>query len=348
MASGHNAQPELGLGPGAALPPREKRFFERRLGAILDGVRVHVDSAAAQRLGARAFAAGRDIGFAPGEWSPQTTEGQRLLGHELAHVVQQGNHGPAVQLEEAPQADALKKTNDAADVLTEGLMTVLDKAKDQEGIKALLTPAKTAALGQWGKLSTGEKAAVAGLGAGTYGLALGAGLGDPSGRKQLSGVNLAAPLGLIPYSTLTDFRYVPPPSGTGPALFNASFSGNDLLELAHDKLRGVPSMSLSFDLSWRVDPAGAASLTSAKANWGVLPGVSLQAGSGVGLDWKPTVTGADGQVSTIMKSLPAQPGPGPGSPAPPGVGVFLSVDLLKAPFVPTPIRAALGAEPAAK
>jgi hypothetical protein len=65
----------------------------------------------------------------------------------------------------------------------EGLTTVLDKAKDQEGIKTQFpTPAKTAALGQWDKLSTGEMAGLAGFGAGSYGLALDAWLGDPAGR----------------------------------------------------------------------------------------------------------------------------------------------------------------------
>jgi hypothetical protein len=249
-----------------------------------------------------------------------------------------------LQLEEAPQTDAAAKSDDAADVLMEGLKTVLEKAKDQEGVKTqFLTPAKNAAVGQWDKLSTGEKVGVAGFGAGSYGLALGAGLGDPAGRKLLSDVNLAAPLGLIPYSTLTDFRYVLPASGTGPTLFNASFSGDDLLGLAHDKLGWVPPMALSFDFTWSVDPAGGASLTSARAAWGVLPGVSVQACSGVGLDWKPTVTGTEGQLSTIMKSLPVAPGMG--SAGPQGVGVFVTVDLLQAPFVPAPVRAARGAAP---
>ena len=77
------------------------------------------------------------------------------------------------------------------------------------------------------------------------------------------------------------------------------------------------------------------------SSWGVMPGVKLQVGSGVGLDWKPTVTGPDGQHATVMKSLPAPAGAGA---TPGGTGVFITVDLLKAPFVPAPIRAALGGE----
>lgn len=329
----------LGLGPGAPLPARERRYFERRLGADLGAVRIHAGTTAATRLGARAFAAGRDIGFAPGEWAPDGAEGRRLLGHELAHVVQQGAHGPAIQLEEAP------KTEEAAEVLEEGVKTVLEQVKRQEGVKTqILEPAKKAATGKWDKLGTGEKAGLAGFGAGTYSLMLGAGLSDPAGRKTLSDVNLAAPLGLIPYSTLTDFRYVLPASGIGPTLFKASFSGDDLLGLAHDKLGWFPSMTLTLDFAWSADQSGGVNLSAAKAVWGIMPGVTVQVGSGVGLDWKPQVTGSDGQVSTIMQSVPAPAA----SAGPGGMGVFVTVDLLKAPFVPAPVRAALGASPEKK
>jgi hypothetical protein len=51
-------------------------------------VRVHEGDAAAS-VGARAFTQGTDLHFAPGEYQPQEAGGQELLGHELAHVVQQ-------------------------------------------------------------------------------------------------------------------------------------------------------------------------------------------------------------------------------------------------------------------
>lgn len=332
---------ELGLAPGQALPHAERHYFEQRLGADLSAVRIHPESDIAASLGANAFAAGPDIGFAPGRWRPGTHEGRRLLGHELAHVLEQSAQGrPAIQLEEPVKPDEGDKATEA---LTEGVKTVVEQAKDNEGVKqTLLDPAKRYALGQWNQLGTGEKVGVAGFGAGTYGLALGAGLGDPAGRKLLSDVNLVAPLGLIPYSTLTDFRYILPTTPGGATQLKASFSGDDLLGLAHEKLSWMPPMTLSLDLGWSLSPSGGVSLSSAKATWGVMPGLSIQAGSGVGLDWKPTVTGPDGQTSTIMKSVPAPAGSG--SP-PGGVGVFVSVDLLKTPFVPAPIRAALGGTP---
>ena len=335
----HPAAPAgLALGPGIPLPASERHYFEDRLRADLSAVRVHPDAEAAHGLGANAFAAGHDIGFAPGRWQPSTHEGRHLLGHELAHVVEQGRHGqPAVQLDDAVKP---AEAEQATAVLTEGLQTVFEQVKENEGVKSVfLDPAKRYALGQLNRLGTGEQAAIIGFGAGAYSLALGAGLADPAGRRLLSDVNLAAPLGMIPYSTLTDFRYVLPDAAGGPTQLKASFSADDLLGLAHQKLSWMPPMSLSLDFSWRITPDGSVSLSSAKASWGVMPGVKLQVGSGVGLDWKPTVTGPEGQHATVMKSLPA-----PASAQPGGTGVFITVDLLKAPFVPASIRAALGGD----
>ena len=65
--------------------------------------RTHQASTAVMELGARGLAAGRDVALAPGQWQPGTPGFDRLLGHELAHVLDQGISGPAVQLD-TPQA----------------------------------------------------------------------------------------------------------------------------------------------------------------------------------------------------------------------------------------------------
>src|SRR5271154_2698832 len=62
--------------------------METALGADFSAVRVHVGPQA-ERIGAIAFTTGADIYFAPGRYQPDTPRGQQLLGHELAHVVQQ-------------------------------------------------------------------------------------------------------------------------------------------------------------------------------------------------------------------------------------------------------------------
>jgi len=57
-------------------------------------VRVHTDAQAAEAArdgNALAYTIGRDIVFGLGQYAPGTSQGRRLLTHELAHVAQQGN-----------------------------------------------------------------------------------------------------------------------------------------------------------------------------------------------------------------------------------------------------------------
>jgi hypothetical protein len=82
---------------GAALPAPVSGRFSAAYGRDLSNVRVHAESGLARDLGAHAFTVGRDIAFAPGEYRPGTAAGDRLIGHELAHVVQQAGGAGAVQ-----------------------------------------------------------------------------------------------------------------------------------------------------------------------------------------------------------------------------------------------------------
>ncbi len=76
------------FGLGQRLPEAVQRKMEAFFGAGFDDVRVHVGGQAAS-IGALAFTIGSDLYFAPGQYNPQTMQGQQLLGHELTHVVQQ-------------------------------------------------------------------------------------------------------------------------------------------------------------------------------------------------------------------------------------------------------------------
>ena len=85
--------PEAG---GTPLPADARGRLEPKLGADLSSVRVHTGSesqAAASHYGARAFTVGNDVHFNAGQFNPGTKEGDRLLGHELTHVVQGNNAG---------------------------------------------------------------------------------------------------------------------------------------------------------------------------------------------------------------------------------------------------------------
>jgi hypothetical protein len=88
-------------GGGHPLPAAERAYLEPRFGRDFGHVRLHTDRAAADAargLSARAFTTGGHIAFGAGAYAPGTTEGRRLLAHELTHVVQQGATGaPALQ-----------------------------------------------------------------------------------------------------------------------------------------------------------------------------------------------------------------------------------------------------------
>jgi len=79
-------------GGGAPLDSGLSHRFGNSLGRTVDDVRVHTGPAAAaltRAVSARAFATGRDIFFAPGEYQPHSPGGRELIAHEVAHTDQQ-------------------------------------------------------------------------------------------------------------------------------------------------------------------------------------------------------------------------------------------------------------------
>jgi Domain of unknown function (DUF4157) len=94
------------LGAGAPLPEQVRRAMERSFHADFGSVRIHEDPHVAA-LGAEAYTRGADIAFAPGRYQPESAAGLELLGHELAHVVQQaqGRVRPTLQARGLPIND---------------------------------------------------------------------------------------------------------------------------------------------------------------------------------------------------------------------------------------------------
>lgn len=81
-------------GGGVPLEPNLRSHMERGFGYDFHNVRVHCGPLAeksAHDMGARAYAVGRHVVFDRGEYQPDDVAGQRLIAHELAHVVQQGS-----------------------------------------------------------------------------------------------------------------------------------------------------------------------------------------------------------------------------------------------------------------
>lgn len=77
-----------------------------------------------QALGAHAVTVDRNIYLSPSAPSIESHAGRRLLAHELAHVVQQREHGPVPQLFQASERNQIAPTLDA-------LMAVLDGIADR-------------------------------------------------------------------------------------------------------------------------------------------------------------------------------------------------------------------------
>jgi hypothetical protein len=90
--------------PGRPLEPALRKDMEQRFGYDFTGVQVHSGPAAersAREINALAYTAGESIVFGTGRYAPGTSEGKRLLAHELTHVVQQGR-GAGGFLQRAP------------------------------------------------------------------------------------------------------------------------------------------------------------------------------------------------------------------------------------------------------
>jgi hypothetical protein len=108
--------------PGRPLDSSIRTFFEPRFGRDLGTVRVHTDSiaaASARAVNALAYTVGRDVVFGAGQFAPHTSQGRRVLAHELAHTVQQSAGGDSQRvapLRISDPADAAEReASDIAD-----------------------------------------------------------------------------------------------------------------------------------------------------------------------------------------------------------------------------------------
>jgi len=102
-------------GSGTSLDPAVAGRLSESLGDVSD-VRVHTDATADvlnRSVSARAFATGSDVYFAQGEYNPGSASGDKLLAHELAHVVQQRGTSASGPLSVSQPGDAMEREADS-------------------------------------------------------------------------------------------------------------------------------------------------------------------------------------------------------------------------------------------
>lgn len=107
--------------PGRALENSQRRLLERSFGRDLSEVRLHTDApaaSAARAVGAKAFTVGKSVAFAANEYRPHEESGQRLLAHELAHVIQQGALRPSGPKHLQRQEDSAAPVDDLEEELS--------------------------------------------------------------------------------------------------------------------------------------------------------------------------------------------------------------------------------------
>jgi hypothetical protein len=83
-------------GKGQQIPREARHFFQKRMGRDFSHVKIHTDTEAeksAKDINAKAYAVDNHIVFNKGQYNPNSTEGRKLLAHELAHIVQQQERG---------------------------------------------------------------------------------------------------------------------------------------------------------------------------------------------------------------------------------------------------------------
>jgi len=175
---GGQADTKMPQGGGSPLSRDVRAKMEPRLGSDLSDVRVHTggeSASAAEKLGARAFTTGSDVHFGAGQFAPGTKEGDRLIAHELTHVVQGQKSGVQRKADDGsgdaaagadaaegeqrvsqPHEPAEKEADAVADKVTDDLHAG-DAADSGKGAD------KHGSAG--GRAKGGEKAAAAGKGA---------------------------------------------------------------------------------------------------------------------------------------------------------------------------------------
>jgi hypothetical protein len=126
---------------GRSLDTSIQRVMEDRMGDSFGDVQVHTGSSAAtacESINARAFTVGNHIAFNQGEYDPESSEGQHVLAHELAHVRQQTGAAVSMlpqeemELEVDPDPQLEREAEETAQRVMEGGALGIQRMADTE------------------------------------------------------------------------------------------------------------------------------------------------------------------------------------------------------------------------
>jgi hypothetical protein len=126
------------LGPGQPLDAGAGQRIGSVYGDPFSDVRVHTGPVAAGLAAdhdARAFTLGHHVVFASGAYRPNTVEGDALLAHELAHVVQQRGGGDPATVQRATASSSSETADESAadQAATSAIAELYANAKPADG-----------------------------------------------------------------------------------------------------------------------------------------------------------------------------------------------------------------------
>ncbi|MDD5319216.1 MAG: DUF4157 domain-containing protein [Methylococcales bacterium] len=179
------SQPDI-ISPGVVLNRLDSGFpidhsvrtrMEGFFGESFSSVNFHNGqqaNALAASLGAQAFTIGNHVAFAEGKYQPDSTEGKKLIAHELTHVTQQrrgisgnilregiGHSGDEFEMEADHKAEQmLQHENSGSTVLSHPNIELLQESQDQgifkKGVIQLFSGSTAAAYAKKWATSTNE------------------------------------------------------------------------------------------------------------------------------------------------------------------------------------------------
>ena len=130
-------------GQGKPMEPGLEARMSESFGVDFSGVRIHTGRSSRQmnnELHSRAFTHGMNIHFNAGEYQPDNSSGQRLMAHELTHVVQQNGGLARKPVTQKSQGSGLAQAKMRGPVVSSvSRPTIHRKFKGTDGKKVKMT-----------------------------------------------------------------------------------------------------------------------------------------------------------------------------------------------------------------